>query len=114
MYTYDMYRLVDVSREQLLERLRARVKRRDDPPVVGGRRADLASGERLFFVAESAEVMAGLMPVLQAGAEAGHTMVLVVPEPFKDPAGEMWDYLPAPLKPRVKILPIPVGEHPAG
>lgn len=110
MYTYDMYRLVEVSREWLLEQVRARLKNPLEPPQLGGRQADLATASTLFYVAETSALVAELMPPITEAVQAGWTVVLVVPEPFRDSAGEAWDYLPDAIKPKVKIMPLPVPE----
>lgn len=105
-----MYRLQEMSREELLARVRQGIRHEVAPPELEGARPDLASGKSLFFVAEHSDLIAGRMPAITAFARAGHAVVLAVPEFLKDPALSAWDYLPAAEKQRVRIMLVPLLE----
>jgi len=106
MYTYDMYRLTDMPREELLEKVKAKLKGEVEPPEVGGFKPDFATAKGVLFLCENSDQVTARMRAVQLFAEAGHTVVLVVPEGLSGPATEAWDFLPKPLQAKVKIMPI--------
>lgn len=108
MYTYGMYRLNEVGREEILARLKQKITRLVEPlPEVEGHRPDLASTKKVYFVAENAEAMARSMAAVRVFAQHGHGVILAIPEQIRDTATEAWDYLPDPEKQRVRILLMP-------
>lgn len=106
MYTYDMYRLTDMPREELLEKVRAKLKNTVPVPEVEGFKPDYATAKGVLFLCENSDAVTDRMRAVQVFAEAGHTVILVVPEGLSGPATEAWDFLPDPLKAKVKIMPI--------
>lgn len=114
MYNYNLYRLIDTTREKLREQVAGRLAQMVEPPLLGGFRPDLATSKRVFFIAEDSDRIAACAPALNLYAEAGHEVILAVPEPLKEAGAEAWSYLPDHLRARVKVLPVPMDPPKAG
>ncbi|MBF0284568.1 MAG: hypothetical protein HQL51_08930 [Magnetococcales bacterium] len=111
-YTHDMYRAASLSRDDLLARVKEKIRQPQALEPLDGVSADLAGDGRQFFVAENSDRLVEQMKTVSAFAQAKRRVVLAVPHQIKDSALQIWDYLPAAEQEEVRILLIPDASGP--